>query len=360
MSTANLFTPYQLGPYSLANRLVMAPLTRNRAGPGLAPTALNARYYAQRASAGLIIAEATHFCLEGIGYPNTPGCHTPEQVAGWQQVTSAVHQAGGRIFLQLWHCGRVSHPALQPAGKLPVAPSPIPPQGDCFTYQGLQPFVTPRALTLEEIPLIVKQFQQGASCALDAGFDGIEIHAAHGYLIDQFLRDSTNHRQDSYGGSLENRTRFLIDMVEAAIAVWRADRVGVRISPLKDFNSMSDQDPQTTFTYVAQRLAPYQLAYLHVAEPLGNTADLTQHCDTEILRQAFGGTLMVNGGYDRARGDEAIGEGLADLVSFGVPFLANPDLPARLRCGAPLNPPDSGTFYGGDERGYVDYPALTD
>jgi len=261
-----LFQPVQVGPYRLANSLVMAPLTRNRAGAGNVPQAMNVEYYTQRASAGLIITEATQISPQGVGYPNTPGIHTREQVDGWRQVTDAVHQRGGRIFLQLWHVGRISHPSLQPNGALPVAPSALKPEAQAFTYEGLQSFVTPRALETTEIPGIVEQFREGARYALAAGFDGVEIHAANGYLLDQFLRDSTNHRTDAYGGSLENRARLLLEVTDAVTGVWGTDRVGVRISPVNAFNSMYDSQPDVTFGYVADRLSKFGLAYLHVVE----------------------------------------------------------------------------------------------
>ena len=257
MSESDLFAPFQLGPLLLPNRVVMAPMTRNRAGAGNVPTALNADYYGQRAAAGLIVTEATQVSPEGVGYPGTPGIHTDAQVEGWRRVTDAVHRAGGRIFLQLWHVGRISHPSLQPGGALPVAPSAIAAEGQVFTHSGLQPFVVPRPLETREIAGVVAQFEAGARHALAAGFDGVELHAANGYLIDQFLRDGTNRRTDRYGGSLENRTRFLREVVEAVAAVWDPERVGVRLSPWSDFNSMHDSDPPAIFGYVARALAPF-------------------------------------------------------------------------------------------------------
>ncbi|MGH8653738.1 MAG: alkene reductase [Gammaproteobacteria bacterium] len=266
LTETDLFTPLRLGPYLLPNRIVMAPLTRNRAGPANVPQAMNARYYARRSSAGLIITEATQISPQGVGYPDTPGIHNAAQVEGWRQVTQAVHERGGRIFLQLWHVGRISHPSLQPDGALPVAPSAIRPAGEAYTYEGLKPFVTPRALALDEIPGVVDQYRTTAQYALAAGFDGAEIHAANGYLIDQFLRDGTNHRSDRYGGSLANRVRFLLQVTEAVTEVWGTDRVGVRISPVGAFNGMSDSDPETTFNYVAEQLDRFGLAYLHSVE----------------------------------------------------------------------------------------------
>jgi len=356
----NLFSPYKLGNLELPNRMVMAPLTRNRAGEGNVPGTLNVTYYVQRASAGLIIAEATQVSPQGLGYPSTPGIHSPEQVAGWKQVTDAMHQHGGRIFLQLWHVGRISHPDLQPDGALPVAPSAIAPKGQAATYEGMKPFVTPRALETSEIPEIVEQYRQGAENALAAGFDGVEIHAANGYLLDQFLRDGTNQRTDEYGGSLENRTRLLLEVTDAVTGVWGAERVGVRLSPSGTFNDMHDSDPLATFGYAAEALNRFGLAYLHIVEV--NEADL-RHGGTEVptrhLRDHFTGTLMVNGGYDRDRGNAVLANKEADLVSFGTLFLANPDLPQRFALNAPLNQPDIASFYGGSEKGYTDYPFWT-
>ena len=355
---ADLFTPVRLGAYGLANRAVMAPMTRNRAGPGNVPQAINAEYYRQRATAGLIITEGSQVSPQGVGYPSTPGIHSPAQVAAWRRVTDAVHAEGGRIFLQLWHVGRVSHPSLQPQGALPVAPSAIAPEGETVTYEGLQPFVTPRALGLKEIPGVVAEFGSGAVNALAAGFDGVEIHAANGYLIDQFLRDGSNRREDEYGGSIANRARFLIEVAQAVVDVWGADRVGVRFSPLNPFNSVSDSDPAAIFGYAARALGRFGLAYLHLAEMAASDAEHAAF-DWRGLAGAFGGTIIANAGYDRARADAAIAGGWADLVAFGVPFLANPDLVARLKRGVMLNDPDQATFYGGAEAGYTDYPFLT-
>lgn len=358
-SESALFSPFSLGSISLRNRIVMAPLTRNRAGEGNVPTAMMATYYQQRASAGLIISEASQICPEGVGYPLTPGIHSPEQIAGWRQVTAAVHGAGGKIFLQLWHVGRISHPSLQPDGALPVAPSAIAPKGQAATYSGLQPFETPRALELAEIPDIVAQYRGAAIAAQEAGFDGVEIHGANGYLIDQFLRDRTNQRTDAYGGSFANRTRFLLEIVEAVVGVWGPDRVGVRLSPSGTFNDMGDSDPIALFGYVVAALNAFPLAYLHLVEV--NEADLRyggMEVPTAILRQKYRGVLMVCGDYDRPRGETAIAQGV-DLVAFGRSFIANPDLPARLIQNGPFNLPDETTFYGGDERGYIDYPFLS-
>ena len=357
LTEISLFSAFELGPLRLANRIVMAPMTRSRAGAGNVPQPISAEYYAQRASAGLIITEATQVSPQGVGYPSTPGIHTREQVEGWRGVTRAVHKRGGRIFLQLWHVGRISHPSLQPEGGLPVAPSAIKPRGEAYTSQGLQPFVTPRALDTDEIAGVIDQFRTAARYAREAGFDGVEIHAANGYLIDQFLRDGTNHRTDRYGGSIPNRARFLLEVTEAVSAVWGSERVGVRLSPTSTFNDMSDSDPAATFTYTARRLNEYGIAYLHVVEPVSPEVPEDERV-TPRLRRVFEGPLMVNGSYDVASGHETIASGRADLVSFGVFFLANPDLPRRFAIGAPLNTADPSTFYGGDARGYTDYPFL--
>ena len=356
-SETNLFAPLRLGRYQLPNRIVMAPLTRNRAGAGNVPQAVNVEYYAQRASAGLIITEAVQISPQGVGYPNTPGIHTQEQVEGWKLVTQAVHQHGSRIFLQLWHVGRISHPSLQPNGALPVAPSAIRPEGQAYTYEGLQPFVTPRALEAEEIPGIIAQFRNAAQRAVEAGFDGVEVHAANGYLLDQFLRDRTNRRTDTYGGSVENRARLLLEVTDAVADVWGADRVGVRISPVGTFNNMYDSEPDVTFGHVAKELSRFGLAYLHVVEHSG-TGVAVQRFDKRRLRQLFGGTYLANGGYDRERANAVLAAGEADAVTFGSLFIANPDLPLRFALNASLNAPDPSTFYGGDERGYTDYPSL--
>jgi len=359
LASNDLFAPARVGPYTLDNRVIMAPLTRNRAGAGNVPQPMNAEYYAQRASAGLIITEATQVSPEGVGYPATPGIHNREQVDGWRLVTDAVHTAGGRIFLQLWHVGRISHPSLQPGGALPVAPSAIKPAGEAVTYDGPQPFVTPRALETEELAGIVEDYRRAAVYAQEAGFDGVEIHAANGYLLDQFLRDGTNHRGDRYGGPVDNRMRLLLEVADAVIGVWGSDRVGVRISPINPFNDIADSQPEATFTRVAQRLGGLGLAYLHVVEGAihGGDTELPR-VDMGRLRRAFGGTYIANGGYDGERAKSALLAGDADLIAFGVPFIANPDLPLRLALGAELNDPDPETFYGGDARGYTDYRAL--
>jgi N-ethylmaleimide reductase len=356
MARPDLFTPFQLGPLLLPSRIVMAPMTRNRAGDGNVPTPLDVEYYRQRTSAGLIITEATQVSPQGVGYPATPGIHSDAQVAGWRRVTDAVHQAGGRIFLQLWHVGRISHPSMQPGGALPVAPSAIAAEGEVFTASGPQPFVVPRALETDEIEGVVAQFEAGARRALAAGFDGVEIHGANGYLIDQFLRDGTNRRTDRYGGSVENRARFLLEVTEAVIGVWGAARVGVRLSPLGTFNSMSDSDPARTFGFAAEALGRYGLAYLHVVEGGDESGD--GPFDWAELRRRFRGPYMANGNYNRERASAALAAGRADLVSFATAYIANPDLVERFRLDARLADPAPSKFYGGDHRGYTDYPAL--
>lgn len=352
-----LFTPFHLGPYTLGNRMVMAPMTRSRAGEGSAVTPITATYYKQRSSAGLIITEGTQVSPQGVGYPSTPGIHTDEQVAGWRKVTDAVHAKGGRIFAQLWHVGRVSHPSMQPAGAQPVGPSAVAIEGQIYTARGPRTFEAPRALEIDEIPGVVEQFAAGARRALEAGFDGVELHGANGYLIDQFLRDGSNHRTDAYGGPIENRVRFLREVTEAVIRVWGADRVGMRLSPLGGFNGMSDSSPELTFGRAAEILAGLGVVYLHAAALPGALDPASpDHSMARLLREKFHGALMINGGFDREKGNAALAAGLADLVSFGALFLANPDLPERFAEDAPLNPPDQSTFYSGGERGYIDYP----
>jgi N-ethylmaleimide reductase len=353
---ADLFTPIKVGDIELRNRIVMAPLTRNRAGKGNVPTDLNALYYEQRASAGLIITEATPVSEMGHGYPATPGIHSKEQVEGWKNVTKAVHDKGGKIFCQLWHVGRISHPSLLPNNALPVAPSAIKPAGQAFTYQGLQDFVTPRELAADELPGIVADYVQATRNALEAGFDGVEVHAANGYLLDQFLRDGTNRRLDNYGGSIANRMRLLREVLEGVIGVIDSERVGVRISPINPFNDIRDTEPQLLFNHVARELSEFGLAYLHVVE--GGMAGDLQPFDFAELRRNFTGLYMANLGYDKAKGNAAIAEGHADLIAFGSLYIANPDLVERFAKDAPLNQPDQDTFYGGAEEGYTDYPSL--
>jgi N-ethylmaleimide reductase len=360
MSDIDLFSPFDLGPLQLPNRIVMAPMTRNRAGPGNAPTALNATHYAQRASAGLIIAEASQVSPQGLGYPGTPGIHSAEQIAGWKLVTDAVHAAGGRIFLQLWHVGRISHPSLLPDGALPVAPSAIAPAGQAWTLDGMKPYVTPRALDTNELPGLVAQYRAGAQNAKAAGFDGIEVHAAHGYLLDQFLRDSTNKRSDVYGGTASNRVRLLVEVMEAVAGVWGGERTGVHLSPTNlAFNDISDSDPAATFSTAVHALDRLGLAYLHIVEPgPSDPAGPGPRLDAAFFRPMWRSALMANKAYDLARANDVLRAGAADLVSFATPFIANPDLPERLRRDAALNPADRKTFYGGSAKGYTDYPAL--
>ena len=353
----NLFTPIALGPLKLPNRVVMAPLTRSRAAEGNVPTLLNALYYAQRASAGLIISEATQVAPEGQGYISTPGIHSAEQVKGWQCVTGAVHASGGRIVLQLWHVGRISHQSFQPGGGLPIAPSAIQPKGQAYTTQGFQSIPTPRALRTDEIPGIVAQYGQAARNALAADFDGVEVHGANGYLIDQFLRSGTNQRTDVYGGSIENRMRFLLEVIDAVTPVAGAERTGLRISPQNGQNDISDSNPQNLFNAVASTISNKGLAYLHVIE--GDTGGApVQPFDYGEIKRRFGGPVITNNGFDKARATAAIEEGRADLVAFGKPFIGNPDLVTRLYLDAPLNPANRETFYGGGEQGYTDYPLL--
>ncbi|UCC57290.1 MAG: alkene reductase [Gammaproteobacteria bacterium] len=356
-TSIDLFSPIALGDLKLPNRIIMAPLTRNRAAmPGNVPQPMNATYYAQRAGAGLIITEASQVSPEGIGYPATPGMHSEEQVQGWLAVNDAVHAKGGRIFMQLWYCGRISHPDLLPDSQQPVSASAIRPEGDAVTYEGLKPFVEPRALHTDEMPVIVDQYRQAARCAREAGFDGVEVHSANGYLLDQFLRDGTNQRDDSYGGSLENRTRLLREVLSAVLETWNPARVGVRISPENSFNDIRDSDPPATFRFVSRALSGMGLGYLHVVE--GDMMTGERGMDYRQIRDQFDGYYMANCGYDKARGQAAISGGDADMVSFGKLYLANPDLVQRFKTDADLNTPDPDTFYGGDEKGYTDYPTL--
>lgn len=361
-----LFRPTRLGDLELPHRVLMAPLTRARASqPGDVPNDLNVTYYRQRAGAGLIISEATQVSPQGKGYAFTPGIHSEEQIAGWRKITDAVHAAGGRIHLQLWHVGRISHTALQPDGALPVAPSAIRPEG-AKTFisadSGMVDIPTPRALAADEMPDIVEQFRQGAENAKAAGFDGVEIHAANGYLLDQFLKSGSNHRTDQFGGSVDNRLRLPLMVVEAVAGVWGKDRVGVRVSPTGSFNAIHDDDPLATFGAFAARLDDLGIAYIEVVEDSfqGNHANGRPEPIVDAIRSAFRGTYIGNGNYTADEARARIDADRCDLVSFGRPFIANPDLPKRLRRGAPLNEWDSATFYGGDAHGYIDYPALTE
>ncbi len=348
-----LFSPYRLGSLELKNRLVLAPMTRSRALEGNVPNPLAETYYAQRAGAGLIVTEATQVSPRAQGYIRTPGIHSEAQIAGWKKITDAVHKAGGKIFVQLWHVGRISHPDFH-HGELPVAPSAIDPAVDVYTPQGPKKTVTPYALSLAEIPGIVADFRKAAENAKAAGFDGVEIHGANGYLLDQFTRDGSNKRTDAYGGSIENRVRFPLEVTDAVIGVWGKERVGYRISPNNPFNSMQDSDPVTTFSYLTEQLSKRGIGYLHVVDPVADGAKRI----SPLLRGMFEGTYIVNGGFDASSAEDELARKAADLVAFGVPFLANPDLPTRYRQRAALNAPDAATFYQGEAKGYVDYPAL--
>jgi N-ethylmaleimide reductase len=315
-------------------------------------------YYEQRASAGLIVTEATPISAMAHGYPALPGIYTDAQVAGWKKITDAVHAKGGKIVIQLWHVGRISHPTLLPDGALPVAPSAIKPAGKAFTYQGLVDYVEPRALDANELSSIVADYVHATKSALAAGFDGVEIHAANGYLLDQFLRDGTNQRTDQYGGSFENRARFLLEVTKAVVDVAGSDKVGVRISPVNPFNDMKDSNPQALFNFVTQSLNQFNLAYLHVVEGGIHGGGIADPFDFDALRKLFKGPYMANLAYDKARGNAVVASGHADVVAYGVPFIANPDLVERFRTDAPLNEADSSTFYGGTEKGYTDYPFI--
>ncbi len=351
----DLFAPFPLGPLTLRNRLVMAPLTRNRAGEGEAPTSLAAEYYAQRASAGLIISEGTQPSAVGQGYPHTPGLHTDAQVDGWRLVADAVHARGGAIVAQLMHAGRIGHQAI--TGLQSVAPSAIAPVGEVYTEQGMKAFEQPRALSTDELPGVVAEFVDAARRAIDAGLDGVELHAANGYLLQQFLSDSTNHRTDSYGGSPENRARFVVEVVTAVADAIGADRVGIRISPGGSFNDIAEIETAATYRALLDGLAPLGLLYLHVLE--GAETDFRT-----ALRAQWDGPVIVNTGFggpsDLATAQHAVDSGQADLFCLGRAFLANPDLVERLRTGAELNKPDSSTFYAGGAKGYTDYPVLQD
>jgi N-ethylmaleimide reductase len=362
MTLKQLFSPLQVGALTLPNRIVMAPLTRGRAGAEGIPNDLMVEYYGLRAEAGLIITEATQISEQAAGWDGSPGIHTDSQVKGWQKITEAVHRHGGRIVLQLWHTGRASHPDFQPGGVLPVSASAIAIKGYSHTPQGKKPYVVPRPLELDEIPGVVQQYATATLRAQEAGFDGVEIHAANGYLIDQFLRDSANQRTDAYGGSIANRARFLLEVTEAVVSAWNGDRVGVKLSPGNDvFNDMRDSDPQTTFTYVAEALNGFNLAYLHVQEPLpGHMLAATGDRYSLALRATFKGVYLIGGGYDGELGEAAIAKGDTDLIAYGVPFIANPDLVKRFHFEAALNPPDPDTFYTPGAKGYVDYPLLAE
>ena len=357
--SADLFSPFRMGDIELANRVVMAPLTRNRATPGAdAPNDLNVEYYRQRAGAGLIVSEAAQISRQGQGYLWTPGIYTDAQVAGWRKITDAVHEAGGKIVIQLWHVGRVSHTSLQPGGQAPVAPSAIVAKTKTFIEGGFADTSMPRALELAEIPGIIADYQRAAENAKKAGFDGVELHGANGYLIDQFLKDGSNHRADAYGGSVGNRMRFALEAVDAVLSVWPASRVGIRLSPVSPANDAVDSAPDNVFFPLVRELDTRGLAFIHVIEGSTGAARDNAPFDYAGLRKSFRGAYMANNGYTREMAIEAVAAGRADLVSFGKAFIANPDLVERLRRDAPLNDLDRKTLYGGDARGYTDYPAL--
>jgi N-ethylmaleimide reductase len=366
MNKRTLFDEVRVGDIKLPNRIIMAPLTRMRSKqPGNIPYELNAEYYAQRASAGLIISEASQVTQSGQGYPGTPGIHSKEQTMGWKLVTEAVHKNGGRIFCQLWHVGRISHRSYQPGGELPVAPSAIKPSGGTLSADWKKvAFETPRALETNEIPEIVAAYKRGAENAKIAGFDGVEVHGANGYLLDQFLQDGSNKRTDAYGGSIENRARLLLEVVDEACKVFGKGRVGVRLSPYGTFNDMFDSDPIALFSYVLKELSKREIAYAHIIEPRSTNAG-SKDGDVEsapitskLFRDSFEGPLISAGGYTPKSAKEAIENGSADCIAFGRLFISNPDLPERIKQGAPLNKYDRATFYGGTEKGYTDYPFL--
>ncbi|MEU1737388.1 alkene reductase [Streptosporangium sp. NPDC020145] len=349
---ADLFESFSLGDLTLANRMVMAPMTRNRADRAGRVPPMMVTYYRQRATAGLVITESTTVSPQAVGYPCTPGIHTDDQAASWRRLTDEIHEQGARVFVQLQHCGRISHPSLLD-GATPIAPSALRPAGQAVTYAGPQDFVVPRELAADEIPGVVAQFRHAAERAKQAGFDGVEVHGGNGYLIDQFLRDGANHRTDRYGGGTEGRMRLLNEVLDAVCAVWPARRVGVRLTPENSFNSMSDTDPQTHFEDYLRRLSPRGLAYAHILE--GDMMAKTRTLDYGALRAAFTGAYIANNGYDLARAQEAVRTGGADLIAFGTPFIANPDLVRRYQDDLPLAPADPATFYAGGRRGYTDY-----
>ncbi|MFG1298191.1 alkene reductase [Xanthobacter sp. V3C-3] len=361
MSAPSLFDSFRLGDVTLSNRIVMAPLTRNRAVAGFVPSPLAVEYYAQRADAGLIITEASQISQQGQGYQDTPGIYSDAQVEGWKKVTDAVHAKGGRIYIQLWHVGRVSHTALQPNGGAPVAPSAIRAETKTFVNNGFAETSEPRALELSEIPGLIEDYRRAAANAIRAGFDGVEIHGANGYLIDQFLRDGANKRTDAYGGSIANRARFLLEVVDAVVGEIGAQRTGLRLSPVAPANGLTDSDPQPLFNYVFDELEKRHLVYIHVVEgATQGPRDINPNFSFEELRVRYSGAWMVNNGYDLSLAKTAVAEGKADLVAFGRAFISNPDLVERLRRGAPLNELDRATLYGGGAAGYTDYPTLAD
>lgn len=348
-----LFDPVTIGAWDLPNRIFLAPLTRARSGAERIPNALMAEYYRQRVSAGLIISEATSVTPMGVGYADTPGIWSDEQVEGWKLITRAVHEAGGKILLQLWHVGRISDPIFL-NGETPVAPSAIQPAGHVSLVRPQKPFVTPRALETGEIPGIIEAYRKGAENAQAAGFDGVEIHGANGYLLDQFLQDKTNHRTDNYGGPIENRARLILEVTDAVISVWGASRVGMHLAPRGDAHDAGDSNPLATFSHVARELGQRGIAFICAREHLGDDRIGPQ------LKAAFGGAYVANEKFTAETANQVLAAGEADAVAFGVPFLANPDLPERFRLGAPLNQPDPSTFYAPGPKGYTDYPFLSD
>ncbi|MBR0830375.1 alkene reductase [Bradyrhizobium manausense] len=354
-----LFEPYKLGPITLANRAVMAPLTRNRAVPGsFVPGPLAAEYYGQRASAGLLVTEASQVSQQGQGYQDTPGIYSRDQVAGWRKVTDRVHERGGKIFIQLWHVGRISHTALQAGGAAPVAPSAIRAKGKTFVNGTFADVSEPRALELSEIPGIIDDFKRATKNALEAGFDGVEIHGANGYLLDQFAKDGANKRTDAYGGSIENRAKLMLEVSKAVAAEAGADRTGIRISPVTPANDISDSNPQALFDHIVDGLSALKLVYLHVVEgATGGPRDFAPF-DYASLRKRFAGAYMANNAYDFELASKVLAANEADLIAFGKPFISNPDLVERLKKGAALNEWDKNTFYGGGAKGYTDYPTL--
>jgi 2,4-dienoyl-CoA reductase-like NADH-dependent reductase (Old Yellow Enzyme family) len=347
----SLQDPITLGELTLANRIIMAPLTRCRASEGRVPNELMLEYYSQRASAGMILTEATSVTPMGVGYPDTPGIWSEAQVAGWKKITDAVHAKGGTILLQLWHVGRISDP-LYLDGKLPVAPSAIQPAGHVSLVRPKKDYVTPRALELEEIPEVIAQFKRGAENAKKAGFDGVEIHGANGYLLDQFLQTSTNQRTDRYGGSLDNRARLMLEVTDAVLEVWPAGRVGMHLAPRGDGQDMGDDNPAETFGYIARELGTRNLAFICCRE---HEADDSHGPE---LKQLFGGAYIANEGFEYEQANQWLADGKADAVAFGVKFIANPDLPERFAQNASLNEPDPSTFHGGSAAGYTDYPSM--
>jgi N-ethylmaleimide reductase len=362
MTQTDLFQPVTLGSLVLTNRIVMASLTRSRAGKGDAPGHMNAEYYRQRASAGLIVSEATNISQQGKGYAFTPGIYTDDQVAGWRIVTDEVHAASGLIFCQLWHVGRISHPSLQPGGGLPVAPSAVKAEGQAFTETGFQPFVTPRALETSELPGLVADYVHAAECAKRAGFDGVEIHAANGYLLEQFLRSKTNHRTDAYGGSVENRARLLLEVAAAVVGVWGGKQVGIRLSPVSPANDMAGtaEEAQPIYDHVVAGMERLGLGYIHIIEGATQGPRDFAPFDYAKLKSMFSGLYMANNGYDLGLAEAARASGAADLIAFGRPFITNPDLVERLRGGLALAPSSDKThWYGGGAKGYTDYPTAT-